>query len=57
MDCPYVLFSKNRKSRGKRWDLNEKFAQSSWYGTKNWTRPLQEEVPTFSNLVENGCYW
>jgi hypothetical protein len=43
--------------RGKRWDLDENFSKSNWYGTDNWTRPLEHEIPKLSNLVENGCYW
>jgi len=42
---------------GKRWDNNPSFVNSSWYGTKEWVRPFQHEVPVLSSLVENGCYW
>ena len=40
---------------GKRWDTA--FKDNIWYGTKHWTRPLDEETPKNKNLVENGCYW
>ena len=41
--------------RGKRWDGS--FANSDWYGTKDWIRPMPEEIPQYNNLVEGGCYW
>jgi len=41
--------------RGKRWD--EGFSKYDWYGTENWTRPLEHEVPPGKNMVEGGCYW
>jgi len=43
--------------RGKRWDNNEKFVNSNWYGTENWIRPFSHEVPPNAHLVENACYW
>jgi len=41
--------------RGKRWDVG--FKDRSWYGTKEWIRPLEEDTPINKNLVEEGCYW
>ena len=41
--------------RGKRWDTS--FAKYDWYGTKDWVRPIPEEIPQYNNLVEGGCYW
>ena len=41
--------------RGKRWDAS--FAKYDWYGTKDWIRPITEEIPQYNNLVEGGCYW
>lgn len=43
--------------KGKRWDSDKSFLESNWYGTSEWTRPLVHEIPSFANLVENGCYW
>jgi hypothetical protein len=43
--------------KGKRWDENQSFVKSKWYGKENWTSPLNHEVPKYKNLVENGCYW
>tara|TARA_R100000008_G_scaffold85862_1_gene76914 strand:+ start:577 stop:1404 length:828 start_codon:yes stop_codon:yes gene_type:complete len=40
---------------GKRWD--EGFKEHEWYGTPEWTRPLPEEIPEFSHIMEFGCYW
>ena len=41
--------------KGKRWDGS--FANYDWYGTKDWVRPIPEEVPQYNSLVEGGCYW
>ena len=41
--------------KGKRWDSG--FSNKDWYGTSEWIRPLEEEIPKNKNLVENGCYW
>ena len=41
--------------RGKRWDNS--FSKYDWYGTKDWIRPMPEEIPQYNNLVEGGCYW
>ena len=44
--------------KGGRWDSNEKFVNSDWYGkTKYWIRPLKHEIPSQNKLLENGAYW
>lgn len=40
--------------RGRRWD-NHPFISKLF--NEHWVRPLSEETPKDSQLVENGCYW
>jgi hypothetical protein len=39
---------------GKRWDEMEEI--SSLYND-HWVRPSEKEIPSNSQVVENGCYW
>lgn len=41
--------------KGKRWD--KAFKNYDWYGNSYWIRPIGEETPVNSKLVEDGCYW
>ena len=46
--------------RGKRWETEytEEWRQANFYNSSAyWTRPLESDVPTNKNMVENGCYW
>jgi len=40
--------------KGNRWDHHQEI--SKLYN-EYWVRPCEEEVPTESKVVENGCYW
>ena len=40
--------------KGKRWEADPQY--NSLY-TNSWIRPLQHEVPSANNRIENGCYW
>jgi hypothetical protein len=40
--------------KGKRWD-NHRFGLRFY--NDSWSRPLQEETPPDSRIVEEGCYW
>ena len=44
--------------KGKRWNNNVRFVESSWYNKNEfWTSPLSEDIPKNYKLVEDGCYW
>lgn len=43
--------------KGRRWDNNEKFKDSSFYNSEFWIRPLEDDLPKNSIAVEGGCYW
>lgn len=40
--------------KGKRWD---KHPEISKFYNEHWVRPLTEETPSNSGVVEEGCYW
>lgn len=40
--------------KGKRWESKEFFLQNM---NEYWVRPSEEEIPSKSKEVENGCYW
>ncbi|MDP1817748.1 MAG: hypothetical protein Q8K92_25045 [Leadbetterella sp.] len=40
--------------KGRRWDNHPIISN---YYNKYWVRPLQEETPSSSGVVEDGCYW
>lgn len=41
--------------RGSRFDRN--FADKDWYGTDDFIKPLESDVPKYKQLVEESCYW
>lgn len=43
--------------RGTRWDNLNEFKESKLYNSELFIRPLQQDLPANSKIVENGCYW
>lgn len=43
--------------KGGRWDGNKKFKDSEFYNSEKWIRPLPQDLPQNSVVVEGGCYW
>lgn len=43
--------------KGRRWDSNDKFKDSQFYNSEKWIRPLLQDLPENSVVVEGGCYW
>ena len=43
--------------RGQRWDNAERFKDCRIYNSDLFIRPLKEDLPINSKIVENGCYW
>ena len=42
---------------GKRWEIDRSIYQYKQFFNEHWTRPMNEEKPENSHLIEDGCYW